>query len=402
MTVGRRAVGDIPLLRTFASARFRLLLALVLAVFGVLLTVSMMRILLAGGGIPLEDFVPYFAAALRMGAGESPYLAVQLAGPVDAVCLDCYLYPPFLAQVLVPLTALSLDAAKVVWFVVLALAAFGSAWIGAGIGGAARTLERALWTVAATTLFMPVFHADWLGNVSSLVALGAALVALGGAAGGVSAAAMTWLKVSPLAYAPVAFLADRRARLALLVSLVVLFVPSFLLAPSAWLETPGMLWNLLRGSSDTYLNLAPAAMARNNGWPDAAVVVLRGLVVVGGVLAMVAAMWVARRPRGLPLATLLATITMLLIPGALWYHYLAVLLPLAAMAWPCSGTWARLALLAGAVVTSLAGLNAIPIGVAFFSGALMLAVAARTLWPRAGSGGPYHRPHDHAPDTSPT
>ena len=82
------------------------------------------------------------------------------------------------------------------------------------------------------------------------------------------------------------------------------------------------------------------------------------------------------------MATLLATVTMLLIPGTLWYHYLAVLLPLAAMAWPRSPAWAKLALFLGAFITSLAGLNTIPIGLSFFSGALMLAVAGWVLWPR--------------------
>ena len=66
----------------------------------------------------------------------------------------------------------------------------------------------------------------------------------------------------------------------------------------------------------------------------------------------------------------------------LWYHYLAVLLPLAAMAWPRSPAWAKLALFLGAFITSLAGLNTIPIGLSFFSGALMLAVAGWVLWPR--------------------
>jgi hypothetical protein len=122
-------------------------------------------------------------------------------------------------------------------------------------------------------------------------------------------------------------------------------------------------------------------MAGNIGWSDTAVLVVRGLTLIAGVLAMLAALWMARRPSGLPLATLLATVTMLLIPGTFWYHYLAVLLPLSAMAWPRAPAGLKLALLVGAIVTSLAGLNSIPIGVSFFSAALMLAVAGWVLRP---------------------
>jgi len=175
---------------------------------------------------------------------------------------------------------------------------------------------------------------------------------------------------------------------------LVLLVPSFVLAPSAWLDTPQVLWNLVRGSGLTYLNLAPATMAANIGWPDMVVAVIRVITMVGGVAAMLAAMWMARRPGGLPLATLLATVTLLLIPGTFWYHYLAVLLPLTAMAWPRSTAWAKLALLSGAIVTSFAGLNSLPIGLSFFSAAFMLAFAAWVLWPRPDVVAPYHRLDD--------
>lgn len=382
MTVERRAAGDVPFLRTLESGRFRLLIAGLLAILGVALNVSLAQILMAGGGVPLEDFIPYFAAALRMADGESPYLAEQLAGPIPAVCHGCYLYPPLLAQLLQPFTWLSLDAAKAGWVALLSLAAFASAWIGASIGGAPRSLERVLWTVVATTWFLPVFHSNYLGNVGSLVALGAAMVAIGGVAGGLGAGFLTWLKVSPIAYVPVALVADARSRVTVVVVLLLLLVPAFLLAPAAWLEMPQMIWNLVRGSGDTELNLAPAAMAANNGWSDVAVTAARATALIGGMAAIVIAMWTARRPSGLAAAALLATVAMLLVPGTFWYHYLAVLLPLAAMAWPRATSWAKAALLVGALVTSLAGLVVIPVGTAFFSAGLMLAVAGWVLWPR--------------------
>jgi hypothetical protein len=381
MTVSVSARPGLPVIRTWRSARFRLLIAAALSVFGLLLWISMARILLAGGGIPLEDFISYYGAAMRMGAGESPYSVEQLAGPIDAVCQGCYLYPPLLAQLTMPLTSLPLEVAKIPWAVLLSGAALASAWIGAGVGGADRTWERVLWTIAATTWFLPVFHSVWLGNVSTLIALGAAVVAIGGVAAGLGAAFTTWLKVSPLVYLPLALLADPRSRVTAAVALLAL-LPLVVLAPAAWIDMPLMLLNLVRGSGDVYLNLAPAAMATNLGWPEAVVTAVRLAALAGGAFALLAALWMARRPRGLPLATLLATVTMLLIPGTFWYHYLAVLLPLSAMAWPRAHPALKLALVAGAIVTSLAGLNSIPIGVSFFSAAFMLAVAGWVLWPR--------------------
>lgn len=377
-----RAARDIPFLRTFESRPFRLLLATVLAVIGVLMNISIGRALLAGGMVPFEDFVPYFTAALRMAAGESPYLPSQLAGPFDAICFGCYLYPPQLAQILAPVTVISIDMVKVLWFVLLAAAALGSAWIGASVGGATRSLERVLWTVVATTWFMPVFHSNWLGNVGAFLALGAALVALGGVIGGIAAAAMTWLKVAPLTYVPVAFSADPRSRVAVVVTLVALFVPSVLLAPAVWPDMVQMLWNLARGEGVSYLNLAPAAMANYNDWPGSAVSFVRVLTLLGAGVAVLGAMWVARRSGGLPLATLLATVAMLLLPGTLWYHYFAVLLPLGAMAWPRSNAGQKLAIFGAAATISLAGLQAVPIATSVFAAAFMLAVAGWVLRPR--------------------
>ena len=384
MTTKSRTEG-LPLIRAWHNERFRLIVAAMVAVIAVFMAAVMTVLLMVADGVPLEDFIPYYGAALRMGAGESPYYAEQLESPIHAVCIGCYIYPPLLAQLLLPMTALSLDAAKIVWFAMLSLAAFGSAWIGASIGGARASLERVFWTIAAAALFFPIFNGNWLGNVSTFVALCVALVALGGVAGGVGAAFTTVMKVSPLVYVPIVFLADARSRVAVVVALGVFLVPFVLLAPAAWLEAPQMLLNLVRGDGDVYWNLAPAMMANNIAWSDTAVTVIRGLTLAGGVVAMLAALWMARRPGGLPLATLLATVTLLLIPGTLWYHYLAVLLPLAAMAWPRSGPIARSALLVGAFVTSLAGVNSIPIGISFFSGALMLAVAGWVLWDRADS-----------------
>ena len=51
---------------------------------------------------------------------------------------------------------------------------------------------------------------------------------------------------------------------------------------------------------------------------------------------------------------------MLLLPAATWYHYLAALLPVAALAWPAAGTRARLSLLAAAALITV-GVAALPL-----------------------------------------
>ena len=82
------------------------------------------------------DFADYFAAADRLAVTGSPYAPEMLAGPVSAQGLDRYRYPPPLAQVLVPATALGLSTATSAWFVlqlacvVTGVAGRGTRWWG--------------------------------------------------------------------------------------------------------------------------------------------------------------------------------------------------------------------------------------------------------------------------------
>jgi hypothetical protein len=69
---------------------------------------------------------------------------------------------------------------------------------------------------------------------------------------------------------------------------------------------------------------------------------------------MVAAWLMARRAHVVPVAVTLGTVAMLLLPAAIWYHYLAVLLPLATVAWCRARPRTRALLLAGGVLTSFA------------------------------------------------
>jgi hypothetical protein len=326
-------------------------------------------------GIDLADFV---AAAGRLSSGESPYAREMMDGPIDAQGLDRYRYPPPLAQLLAPLSGVAHDQMVIIWLVIQSMAVYLSVWMGSGIGGARRSLERALWCGVATTWFLPVLDSLWKGNVSGFLALSSVAVALGGVAGGLGAAVGALLKVVPGTLVPVALVSDARSRWT-----VVLVIGSGLalgaaLAPSAWSDYPTVLSNMLAGSVDYATNLAPAATADRLGLPEPLVVTVRGVTLILAVTCIGVAMWLARSRAGLPAAALLGVVAMLLLPGALWYHYLAALLPFAAVAWPRAGLGARCLLLLAAALVSL-GLAWLPIVLA---GASLLATAALwVIWP---------------------
>ncbi len=204
-------IASIPVLRTFESRRFRLIVATSLALLGV--AVNLMRLTMFDSGEGWAfDFAAYYHAAERMLAGTSPYTAAQLASPVVEYCFDCYKYPPFVAQILTPLTLMQLEAAKVIWLAIGYAAAFASTWLATGIGGANKSLERAIWCLAAVTLFEPVSSAVWNGNVGTIVALGVTMVAMGGVAAGVGAGVVTLLKVVPVTLLPAVLASSRETR----------------------------------------------------------------------------------------------------------------------------------------------------------------------------------------------
>ena len=379
---GAARTASIPVLRTFESRRFRLVVATILAFLGVALIVKRLVLFDVTDVDVAFDFRAYYYAAERMLAGSSPYTAVQLESQGDAYCLDCYLYPPFFAQLLAPIALVPLAAAKVIWLAIGYLAAFASTWLATGIGGASRSLERAIWCLAAVMLFEEVASAVWVGNVGTVIALGVTMVALGGVAAGVGAGLGALLKVAPGTLLPAVFAADRESRTALVVTLAVVAGSLFLLAPQAWLEYPVVLRNVFAETSTSEVNLSIDQIASRWGWgPDAIAFVRLAMVFAGGVC-IVVSIWLARQRGGMPAAALLGTVAMLIIPGTLWLHYLAVLLPFAAMAWPRAGASIRGVLLASAASVSIATYFDESALLAYLGSALLLTAAGWVLWPR--------------------
>ena len=324
------------------------------------------------------DFADYHVAATRLAAGETPYASEMLAGPVDAQGQDRYRYPPAFAQLLWPLAGLPAGVAAVVWLAVQAGCVLAAAWIALRMGGA-RGAEPLLWAGAATTLFMPVFDTLWKGNVSGVMALQVALLLVPGALGGLALASAALLKLTPAALFPAIVAAGRRAASASLAALALAVAVSAAIAPGAWLDYARVLPNLLAGSADYATNVAPWAVAERLSGSDqiGSLVRLASLVVAVG--SVVAAVALARRPGGWPAAVTFGVLASLLAPAALWYHYLAVLLPLALFAWPAASAIQRSMLAAGGALVS-AGVAFLPLAV--IGSGLMLAGSLGARWPR--------------------
>jgi len=373
---------SLPGLRVFASARFRLAVAGLLLALGI---VAVGAYLVARAGQPLAvgqfgiDFADYRAAAERLADTGSPYAPDMLAGPVDAQGLDRYRYPPPFAQLLVPLTGIALGATTWLWLLVQAACLLAAAWLAGEVGGLPRSLERALWTGAATAWFLPVLDTLWKGNVSGLQALLVVLLFSGPAASGGALAANGLLKLTPVVLVPLALLRGRRSATTLVIGAVAIVVPSVALAPQAWRDYPVVLGNLLGGSADYASNLAPDTLLRHAfglGAPWDAMVRVGALGLGLGLL--VSGWRWARRPDGWAAAVTAGVAATLLIPAALWYHYLAVLLPVAVVAWGRATGRERAGIFAGAALVSV-GIAWLPLALA--GGVVIVGCALAALRP---------------------
>lgn len=270
------------------------------------------------------DFGDYYGAARRMARGEIPYAPDMLIGSFEVQGLDRYRYPPALAAWLVPLTALPLAAAKWVWFIAQFAALAAALVYVARRAGVAGWRDQVLVAGLAFVAFGPVFDALHKGNVSGLLAA-AAGVALVAPAGTAAAAATLGAlsKLTPGAWLLPLLTAAPRRTLAAGAFAALLFVAPSLLAFDAWLSYPAVLGNMLAGSADYPSNLALGYQLGNFMSEPLA----RGIALVVAAAFGAAALLAARRPGGLPAALTAAVMVSLLVPGTMWWHYTAVLLP---------------------------------------------------------------------------
>ena len=380
-TVATAAEGldSLPGVRTLRSPVFRTMLAGTLLLVGaIVMAASLTRQAAADDGQFAIDFGDYHRAALRMADGATPYAPEMLLGPIDSQGLDRYRYPPPFAQLLGPLAGLGLERAASLWLLIQATAVLAAMWAGTGIGGARRSPERLLWCGVAAVFYLPFFDTLWKGNVSGVLALSCVAVALGGVHAGLGATFGTLLKAVPATMLPAALVADSRSRWTVVLGISMVAAVSFTMAPGAWFDYAVVMRNLVTGSSDHLTNLAPGAVVGGLASELAGDIVRLGSLVIA-VVSLGGSTLLARDREGLPAAALLGTIALLLIPGSLWYHYLVILLPFAAMAWPRAPAGTRGALLASGALISVS-LVWLPLALA--GATLMAALSLVVLWPR--------------------
>lgn len=277
------------------------------------------------------DFSAYLWAGDRILVGESPYSPHQLAGPYSPQAQGRYLYPPFLAVAVTPLSAAFEDYRAAVWV----WSALGAGSLLAVVVGVARSegigsrTDKTL-LVGGAFAFAPVVGELVLGNVHLLLLglFASAWLAIRRGtsrgefvAGGLVGVA-TMIKIFP-GILVVWFLLTGRPRAALaalaaMAVLVVATVPVTGIGP--WLDYPTVLLNL-GPVVDPRDALAPTVWLSEVVPPAIA----RVVVTTGGIAVILGT---ARR---LPEASsfAIAVSVSVLIAPAVYHHYLAIfVLPL--------------------------------------------------------------------------
>jgi hypothetical protein len=332
-----RGAWRLSVVQPLADRRFRCGLAALLLVIGALglgaLLVHQASLPLAQGQFGI-DFHDYRIAAQRMGTGDVPYAPAMLEGPVPAQGIDRYRYPPILAQALVPISGLPLQVDNVIWLAIQLAFTYGGTWVAGTAGGLRRSPERALWTGVACVWYLPLFQTLWMGNVSGIVAGLVGFATVPAPRSGGWLASIGLLKGTTGIAASIALFRGRRMAAAAVVTSGLLIALSVAVSPAAWVDYWRVLPNLIAGSASYATNLAPDQLLAH-ALPAARPVapLIRILAVALGTGALLSGCLLARRSERWGQAVILAVVASLLIPSSLWYHYLAALLPLAALAW---------------------------------------------------------------------
>jgi hypothetical protein len=294
------------------------------------------------------DFVNYFGGAQAVAHGTDIYADFKRGWGTEAWVV-AYIYPPFFAEVLAPLTPLGLLAAARIWLLAVQAALFGSLVLLMRINPELGRAGRRLFLLAALG-FMPVYlnlKFQQVATVWLLLLTGclwAALRRRDGFCGSLVALAAS-LKVSPVFLIPL-MVRLGRWRIALLasVSLLVLTAISVLLAPGSWqfftvvlprigLGTANWDNGSVDGLVSRIVEFSPGLLGGATQGAAKLAIALSAVLVIG------ATVWQARAAAngGWQLRlSVAALVTALLIASSVtWQHHLVtLLLPIAiAMAW---------------------------------------------------------------------
>ena len=336
--------------RRLYEARFRerVLLMLLVVAAGYYLTWSVVQWVTLTPAVLRFDFVNYFGGAQAAAHGTDIYADFKRSWGSEAWVV-AYIYPPFFALLLAPLTSLGLLAAARIWLLVVHAAFLVALALILRIHPELSRSGRRLFLLAGFT-FMPVYLNLKFQQVATLwlllitAALWAALRRRAGLAGLFIAAAAS-LKVTPIFLIPL-FARLGRWRIALLggVTLVVVTVVTMLAAPGSWqfftvvlprigLGTANWDNGSIDGLVSRIVEIAPGLFGGATQTVAKVTIAAAAVVVIGATL------WTARNV-GEQVWTLrlgvAALITSLLIVSSVtWQHHLVtLLLPIAtAIAW---------------------------------------------------------------------
>lgn len=294
------------------------------------------------------DFANYFAGAQAAAHGGDVYADFKRLWGTQAWTV-AYIYPPFFALVLAPLTPLGLVAAGRVWLVVVQAAFLGALWLNVRLCPELPAAGRRLYLLSAFA-FMPVYLNLKFQQVATLWLL--LLTAMVWAAvrrhdikAGFAFALAASLKVSPLFFLPL-FWRLNRIRLALSAGLLVLAITgaSLLAAPGSWQFFTVVLPRIGLGTSNWDNGSLDGLVSRFVGFfptafGGATTTVGEGLVGAGVLIVIGVTIWQAGvRPSSswqLRLSTAALVTALLMVSSVTWQHHLVtLLLPMGiGMAW---------------------------------------------------------------------
>jgi alpha-1,2-mannosyltransferase len=328
--------------------RERVLLMLVVVAAGYYLTWSVVQWVTLTPAALRFDFVNYFGGAQAAAHGTDIYADFKRSWGSEAWVV-AYIYPPFFALVLAPLTSLGLLAAARIWLLVVHAAFLVALALILRIHPELSRSGRRLFLLAGFT-FMPVYlnlkfqqvATVWLLLITA--ALWAALRRRAGLAGAFIAIAAS-LKVTPIFLIPL-FARLGRWRVAMLggVMLVGVTVVSVLAAPGSWqfftvvlprigLGTANWDNGSIDGLVSRIVELAPGLFGSATQTVAKVVIAAAAVIVIGVTL------WVARdigdQAWRLRLSVAALVTSLLIVSSVTWQHHLVtLLLPIAtAIAW---------------------------------------------------------------------
>ena len=294
------------------------------------------------------DFLNYYGGAQAAWHGTDVYADFKQSWGGEAWVV-AYIYPPFFAELLAPLTPLGLVAAARIWLLAVHAAFFASLWLLLRIHPELSKAGRRLLLLAGLG-FMPVYlnlkfqqvATLWLLLLTSTV--WAALRRRDHSAGGFIAIAAS-LKVSPIFLIPLfARLGRWRIAISASASLVLVTLLTMLAAPGSWqfftvvlprigLGTANWDNGSINGLVSRIVELAPGLFGPATTTVAKVVIALATVLVIGCTL------WQARPGAdaawSVRLSVAALAVCLLIASSVTWQHHLVtLLLPIAtAMAW---------------------------------------------------------------------